>query len=150
MFDLGRPGAPGPAEVVITHEGEAELARLEASPAGFRRHTLDLPADHDREVVFDSGTFVPGAGDERSLGVAVSRLHMADATWEPRRWAGERFPWLLRDPSDLEFLNHYDRVLANSGTPGPGSGGLWGVDSDVLFPPIRPGTCTRGTKTGGS
>ncbi|HKQ01700.1 MAG TPA: hypothetical protein VJ735_15350, partial [Actinomycetes bacterium] len=43
VFDLGRPGGPGPAEVVVSHEGGAELARLEASPAGFHRHELELP-----------------------------------------------------------------------------------------------------------
>jgi glycosyltransferase involved in cell wall biosynthesis len=138
VFDLGRPGAPGPVEVVISHEGGAELARLEASPAGFRRHVLELPpSGRDRELTFDSDTFVPGAGDDRTLGVAVSRLHMADATWEPRRWAGERFPWLLRDPTDLEFLGHYERVLANSQYTRSWIRRLWGVDSDVLFPPIR-------------
>ncbi|HEX4907969.1 MAG TPA: glycosyltransferase [Actinomycetes bacterium] len=138
VFDLGRPGGPGPAQLVISHEGGTELARLEASPAAFRRHELELPPSaHDREVVFDSPTFVPGAGDERTLGVAVSRLHMADATWEPRRWAGERFPWLLRDPTDLEFLGHYERVLANSQYTRRWIRRLWGVDSDVLFPPVR-------------
>jgi glycosyltransferase involved in cell wall biosynthesis len=148
VFDLGRPGAPGPAEVVVTHEGGVELARLEASPAGFRRHQLDLPpSERDREVAFDSATFVPGAGDDRTLGVAVSRLHMADATWEPRRWAGERFPWLLRDPTDLAFLGHYERVLANSQYTRSWIRRLWGVDSDVLFPPIRTQIIRSGTKT---
>ena len=151
VFDLGRPGGPGPAEVVVSHEGGAELARLEASPAGFRRHELDLPpSERDREVVFDSATFVPGAGDDRTLGVAVSRLHMADATWEPRRWAGERFPWLLRDPTDLEFLGHYERVLANSQYTRHWIRRLWGVDSDVLFPRSGPRTCTRAPRPGGS
>ena len=138
VFDLGRPGAPSSTEVVVTHEGGTELARLEASPAGFRRHQLDLPpSEGDRELTFESDTFVPGASDPRTLGVAVSRLHMADATWEPRRWAGERFPWLLRDPTDLEFLGHYERVLANSQYTRRWIRRLWGVDADVLFPPIR-------------
>jgi glycosyltransferase involved in cell wall biosynthesis len=148
VFDLGRPGAPGPAEVVVTHEGGAVLARLEASPAGFRRHQLDLPpSEDDRELAFESDTFVPGSSDDRTLGVAISRLHMADATWEPRRWAGERFPWLLRDPTDLEFLDSYERVLANSQFTRSWIRRLWGVDSDVLFPPIRTRDLRPGTKT---
>ena len=138
VFDLGRPGAPGPAEVLVTHEGGVQLARLQASPDRFRRHELVLPTSaRDREVVFDSDTFVPGAGDDRTLGVAVSRLRMADAKWELRRWAGERFPWLLRDPSDLGFLDHYERVLANLEYTREWIRRLWGVDADVLFPPIR-------------
>ena len=137
VFDLGRPGAPGPAEVTVTHEG-AELARLQASPDRFQRHQLALPAsEHDREVVFQSDTFVPGGADDRTLGVAVSRLRMAGARWEPRRWAGERFPWLLRDPTDLGFLDHYERVLANSEYTREWVRRLWGVEADVLFPPIR-------------
>jgi glycosyltransferase involved in cell wall biosynthesis len=133
--------------VVVSHEGGAELARLEASPAAFRRHTIELPpSGRDREIVFDSDTFVPGGGDDRTLGMAVSRLHMADATWEPRRWAGERFPWLLRDPSDLEFLGHYERVLANSQYTRTWIRRFWGVDSDVLFPPIRTGNLKPGPK----
>jgi glycosyltransferase involved in cell wall biosynthesis len=137
VFDLGRPGAPAPAEVVITHEG-AELARLQASPQRFQRHQLALPpSDRDREVVFESDTFVPGGGDDRTLGIAVSRLRMADAKWELRRWAGERFPWLLRDPNDLGFLDHYERVLANSQYTRDWVRRLWGVEAEVLFPPIR-------------
>jgi glycosyltransferase involved in cell wall biosynthesis len=137
VFDLGRPGAPGPAEVTVSHEG-AELVRLQASPDRFQRHQLALPAsERDREVVFHSDTFVPGGGDDRTLGVAVSRLRMADARWEPRRWAGERFPWLLRDPTDLGFLDHYERVLANSEYTRDWVRRLWGVEADVLVPPIR-------------
>jgi glycosyltransferase involved in cell wall biosynthesis len=138
VFDLGRPGAPAPAEVVITHEGGAELARLQASPQRFQRHRLVLPpSDRDRELVFESDTFVPGGGDDRTLGIAVSRLRMADARWEPRRWAGERFPWLLRDPNDLGFLDNYERVLANSEYTREWVRRLWGVEAEVLFPPIR-------------
>jgi glycosyltransferase involved in cell wall biosynthesis len=145
-FDLGRPGAPGPAEVVISQDGE-ELARLQAGTDRFQRHELVLPpSGRDREVVFSSGTFVPGGGDDRTLGVAVSRLRMADAKWELRRWAGERFPWLLRDPRDLDFLGHYQRVLANSEYTRSWIRRLWGVDSDVLFPPIRTKDLQPGVK----
>src|SRR5215217_1681531 len=84
VFDLGRPGAPGPAEVVISHEGGAELARLEASPAGFRRHVLELPpSERDRELTFDSDTFVPGAGRPHPRGggqpAAHGRRHLGAA-----------------------------------------------------------------------
>ena len=73
----------------------------------------------------------------RDLGVAVSRLRMTDGSWSPRQWAGGRFPWLLRDPSDLGFLDHYQRVLANSEYTRSWVKRLWGVDAEVLFPPIR-------------
>jgi glycosyltransferase involved in cell wall biosynthesis len=138
VFDLGRPGAPTPAELVLRHEGGLELARLQAGADRFLRHEVALPpSEQDCEVVFHSDTFVPGGGDDRTLGVAVSRLRMADERFEPRRWAVERFPWLLRDPTDLRFLDHYDRVLANSEYTRTWIRRLWGVDADVLFPPIR-------------
>jgi glycosyltransferase involved in cell wall biosynthesis len=137
LFSLGRPGAPGAVEVTVTLDG-AELARLEASPDRFRRQRLDLPAsDRERELVFHSDTFVPGGHDHRDLGVAVSRLRMSDGSWTPRQWAGGRFPWLLRDPTDLGFLDHYERVLANSEYTRGWVRRLWGVDAEVLFPPIR-------------
>jgi glycosyltransferase involved in cell wall biosynthesis len=137
MFSLGRPAAPGPVEVSVTHDG-AELARLEASPDRFRRHRVELPASQrERELVFETDTFVPGGHDHRALGVAVSGLRMTDGSWTPRQWAGGRFPWLLRDPTDLGFLDHYERVLANSEYTRGWIRRLWGVDAEVLFPPIR-------------
>jgi glycosyltransferase involved in cell wall biosynthesis len=137
VFSLGRPGAPDATEVTVTHDG-AEVARLRASPDRFRRHRLELPAsDREREIVFRSDTFVPGGHDHRALGVAVSRLRMTDGSWTPRQWAGGRFPWLLRDPTDLGFLDHYERVLANSEYTRSWVRRLWGVEAEVLFPPIR-------------
>ncbi len=137
VFSLGRPGAPGAVEVTVTHDG-AELARLQASPDRFRRHRLALPAsEREREIVFQSDTFVPGGHDDRALGAAVSRLRMTDGSWTPRQWAGGRFPWLLRDPTDLGFLDHYERVLANSEYTRSWVRRLWGVEAEVLFPPIR-------------
>jgi glycosyltransferase involved in cell wall biosynthesis len=145
-FELGRPGAPAPAEVTVSHEGR-ELVRLQASVDRFQRHELVLPPSRqERELVFESDTFVPGPSDPRTLGVAVSRLRMADARWELRRWAGERFPWLLRDPRDVGFLECYERVLANSQFTRTWIRRLWGVDSDVLFPPIRTRDLRPGTK----
>ncbi len=146
VFSLGRPGAPGAVEVTVTHDG-AELARLQASPDRFRRHRLDLPAsERERELVFHSDTFVPGGHDHRDLGVAVSRLRMTDGSWTPRQWAGGRFPWLLRDPTDLGFLDHYQRVLANSEYTRSWVRRLWGVEAEVLFPPIRVQDLPRGPK----
>jgi glycosyltransferase involved in cell wall biosynthesis len=137
LFSLGRLGAPGPAEVTVTHDGQ-ELARLQAFPGRLRRHRLWLPAsERERELVFESDTFVPGGHDDRALGVAVSRLLLTDGSWTPRQWAGGRFPWLLRDPADLGFLDHYERVLANSEYTRSWVRQLWGVEAEVLFPPIR-------------
>ncbi len=137
-LDLGRPGAPGPAELVLRDEDGRELARLAAAPDGFQRHLVRLPSSlHPAELVLRTETFTPGDGDDRELGVAVSRLRLAGARRDLRQRVAERFPWLLRDPSDLSFLEHYQRVMANSEYTRSWIRRLWGVDSEVLFPPIR-------------
>lgn len=138
VFDLGRPGAPEPAELVLRDEQGSELARLTADPRRFQRHEVPLPPKaREHEVSFDSDTFVPGDGDPRSLGVAVSRLHMAGAHRDLRRLLGERFPWLLRNADDLSFLDHYQCILANSEYTRTWIRRYWNVDAEVLFPPIR-------------
>jgi glycosyltransferase involved in cell wall biosynthesis len=137
-FELGRPGAPGPTQVTVRDERGRELAQLEAAPGGFQRHQVTLPpAARDVEIFFDSDTFVPGHGDDRSLGVAVSRLRMSGQRRTLKERAGEKLPWLLRNPQDLSFLDHYQRVIANSEYTRTWIQRYWGVDSDVLFPPIR-------------
>jgi len=145
-FDLGRPGAPGPAELVFRDEDGRELARLQATER-FQHHEVRLPASRlDGELVLESDSFVPGNGDDRTLGVAVSRLRLAGTHTDLRQRVAERFPWLQRDPADLSFLDHYDRVMANSEYTRGWIRRLWGVDAEVLFPPIRVHELHPGTK----
>jgi len=147
MFDLGRPGAPEPTELALRAEDGRVVARLAASPRGFHRHELQLPGSaSDDRLLFVSDTFVPGGGDDRSLGVAISRLRLAGTERDLRQRVVERFPWLKRDPHDLSFLDHYDRVLANSEYTRSWIKRLWSVDSDVLFPPIRVSELHAGAK----
>ncbi len=48
-----------------------------------------------------------------------------------------RFPWLLANPRDLDYLASYDVVMANSAYTRGWIGRLWRVDADVLYPPIQ-------------
>jgi glycosyltransferase involved in cell wall biosynthesis len=137
-FDLGRPGAPEPAALLVEDEKGQELATATADPAGFARVSVQLPErEEDWLVRLVSPTFVPGQHDDRSLGVAVSRLRLTGTARGPRERVAERFPWLLRDPRDLSFLDSYDGVLANSEYTRGWIRRYWGVHSEVLFPPIR-------------
>jgi glycosyltransferase involved in cell wall biosynthesis len=137
-MELGRPGAPAPATVTVRDERGHELAELEARPGNFVRHQITLPPSaRDVEIFFDSSTFVPGNGDDRTLGVAVSRLRMSGQPRSLKERVGEKLPWLLRNPEDLSFLEHYQRVIANSEYTREWIQRYWQVDSDVLFPPIR-------------
>jgi glycosyltransferase involved in cell wall biosynthesis len=137
-FDLGRPGAPEAAELAVRDQHGHELARLVAGPERFQTEHIVLPASaRDREIFFDSDTFVPGRGDDRTLGVAVSRLRTGGQRRTPAEWLGERLPWLNRNPRDLTFLDSYQRVIANSDYTRGWIKRYWRVDSSVLFPPIR-------------
>ena len=140
-FELGGPGLPEPVTLTITDEHGDVLAEHLVTP-DFRVHRLVFPdAGRGTELHFSSPTFVPArAGgvdsDRRTLGVAVSRMRMEGATYGPREVLAHRFPWLLRDPSDLSFLSAYDVVMANSEYTRGWVRSLWDTEAEVLFPPI--------------
>ena len=138
VLEVGRPGAPSPCEAVLRDEDGQELARFSASSGRFQRYEVELPAsDESRTLRLESPTFVPGGGDPRTLGVAVSKLRLTGTIKGFRQVLVARFPWLQRDPTDLSFLETYQRVMANSEYTRGWIKRLWGVDSDVLFPPVR-------------
>src|SRR5262249_54003729 len=110
---FGRVGAPGPCLLVVSDGDGTELARFEVT-RDFRRQRILLPASEGGlEVHRRSETFTRGPADPRSLGVGVSRMRFLGAVGLRERLA-LRFPWMLRDPADLSFLQRYDVVLANS------------------------------------
>lgn len=134
---LGRPGAP-PTALTIRDGDGTELARVTVT-SEFKRHTFDFgPGESATELHFVSDTFTPGGEDTRTLGVAVSRLRLADGSDGGVKWLiVHRFPWLTLDPTNLAFLDAYDRILANSEYTSGWIRKLWKRDSAVLFPPIR-------------
>jgi glycosyltransferase involved in cell wall biosynthesis len=135
--DFGRPGSSEPATVVIELDGD-ELARVDVSAAAFTRQTIRVPESAEtRELHFRSETFSPGAGDPRELGIAMSRLSLVGTRRTISNRAATRFPWLLRDPADLSFLDSYDLVLANSAYTQGWITKLWRRPSEILFPPIE-------------
>jgi glycosyltransferase involved in cell wall biosynthesis len=147
VFDLGRPGAAESATLTVTDEAGTRIAELEADAARFTRVRIPIGArTSDTRLRLVSDTFVPGPGDSRSLGVAVSRLRLDGTSSSPRERLAERFPWLLRDPRDLTWLESYERVLANSEYTRGWIRRYWDVDADLLFPPIRVHELHPGTK----
>ncbi len=136
-FDLGGPGLADEVAVVVEDERGQVLAELTAG-ADFRRHRLPFAAtNRGTELHLRSPTFVPGRGDDRTLGVAVSRMRLEGGSYGPRERLAYRYPWLLRDPKDLSFLSSYDTVLANSEYTRGWIRSLWDVDAEVLYPPIQ-------------
>lgn len=136
-LDLGRPGASAPTTLTVkAHSGET-LAEVTVTEE-FVTHHLDLGEPDDTGTVrFVSDTFSPGGTDQRQLGVAVSRPRLEGASFGPRERLAGRFPWLLRDPKDLDFLDSYDVIMANSVYTQRWITKLWSRPSDPLFPPIQ-------------
>jgi glycosyltransferase involved in cell wall biosynthesis len=134
--DFGRPGSAEPAMVVIESDGD-ELARFTVT-APFTSRTVQLPpSDTPREIHIRSGTFRPGDADPRQLGVAMSRLRLVGTGRTIGTRLVDRYPWLLRDPRDVDFVESYDVVLANSAYTKGWIGELWRSPAEILFPPIE-------------
>lgn len=135
LADLGRVGQPGEGAITVTDEHGTELGRFRVTPR-FQQVRLPLAAsDTGHELHLRSDSFAPGGGDSRTLGVAVSRLRLTGGLGVGGRIA-QRFPWLLRDPADLAFLDGYDVVLANSAYTRSWVDQLWRRPADILYPPI--------------
>jgi glycosyltransferase involved in cell wall biosynthesis len=136
-LELGGPGLPRPAEVTVEDEQGREHFRATVT-AAFTKHRFAVPpAPRGMELHFRAPTFRPGGTDKRELGVAVSGLRVEGSSYGPRQRIAYRYPWLLRAPKDLSFLQSYDVVLANSEFTRGWISRYWGTDSDVLFPPIQ-------------
>ena len=141
-FELGGPGLTAPVPLTISDETGRVLAEFTAT-SDFTVQRISFPDGvHGTELHFSSPTFTPvtapGASrDDRTLGVALSRLRLKGGRYGPREIVAYRFPWLLRDPTDLSFLSAYDTVMANSDYTRGWISTLWKTDADVLFPPIQ-------------
>jgi glycosyltransferase involved in cell wall biosynthesis len=135
IFEAGRPGQA--ATELEVRLGDEPILTTEVAP-GFAKHRLILPATSAPRVLrFTSATFTPGGSDGRKLGVAISRLRLADEGTDPRRMIADRFPWITCEQVDDSYLATYDAVFANSRYTRGWIRKLWGRDSDVLYPPIQ-------------
>lgn len=136
-FELGGPGLQEPVPMDIRDE-HGEVLGAYTATREFVVHRLGFPdAVRGTELHFTSRTFVPGGTDHRTLGVAISRMRMEGGKYGPREAIAHRFPWLLRDPTDLSFLSAYDTVLSNSEYTRGWVRSLWDTDAAVLHPPIQ-------------
>ena len=136
-FELGGPGLKAPVPLEIRDEHGTVLGEYTATP-DFQVHRLPFPDSvRGTELHFSSPSFTPGGTDDRTLGVALSRMRMEGGAYGPREVIAHRFPWLLRDPTDLSFLEAYDTVMANGEYTRGWIDRFWSTDSEVLFPPIQ-------------
>jgi len=136
-MDLGGPGMPSRRTLTITDDKDHVYAEIEVGPE-FVTHHVEFPASSTgSELHFRTTTFVPGGRDVRKLGVAVSRMRLEGGKYGPRMALALRYPWLMRDPRNLSFLEGYDTVMANSEYTRGYIQQLWHTDADLLFPPIQ-------------
>jgi glycosyltransferase involved in cell wall biosynthesis len=152
---LGRylPAAVTPYEVVAEVAGaevgratlDAPASRLDRRRAVALTATLDAIAGQTHRLLLRSPPWIPaeiGVGtDVRPLGAPVLGVH-AGGGW--RRAVATGVPVLAGLTAGLEFLDSYDRVLANSQYTQRWIERLWGRPSDVLYPPV--GAMARGEK----
>ena len=136
-LELGGPGMPKPVELrVEAEDGSVLLATTVGST--FTPHRFRVPPDaRGLELRFRADTFRPGGTDKRELAVAVSGMRVEGSSFGPRQRIAYHYPWLLRAPKDLSFLQSYSAVMANSEFTRGWISRLWGAEADVLFPPIQ-------------
>ncbi|MCW2777498.1 MAG: glycosyl transferase group 1 [Frankiales bacterium] len=135
--ELGGPAMPEPVELTVETDDGRELyrARVEAK---FVLHRFPLPPTPDGlEVHLRAKTFTPGGSDVRELSVAASGLRLEGASYGPRQRLAYQYPWMLRAPKDLSFLQSYDTVMANSEYTRGYVERFWSTQAEVLFPPIQ-------------
>ncbi|MCA1713192.1 MAG: glycosyltransferase [Actinobacteria bacterium] len=136
-MELGGPGLPGPVELRVEDDKGRVYFETAVTPR-FAVHRFTVPAATvGTELHFRSATFTPGGADTRDLGVAVSKIRVEGGHYGPRQRIAHRYPWLLRAPNDLSFLQSYDVVMANSEFTRGWISKLWRTEADVLFPPIQ-------------
>jgi glycosyltransferase involved in cell wall biosynthesis len=84
------------------------------------------------ELVVESGQW-RARGDDRRRGVLLTALAVGGV---PVELAPDRFRRRLQPVDRYSFLTSYDRVVANSSFTREWIHRLWGIDADVLYPPV--------------
>lgn len=144
---LGRFVAPelGPIPVGIEVDGvERASVRIEARTARTDRAVVPVSVwvrGHDDgtpvAVRITSPSFVPaarfGTNDDRRLGVPVAGVQLGVGV---KAVARRRYPSLAGRPRGMEWLESYDRVVANSAFTRDWIKRWWHLDTAILNPPV--------------
>jgi glycosyltransferase involved in cell wall biosynthesis len=153
-FGFARPPGAGPAALEVLVDGDVvavdDLEGPRSSTERFFGRGLSFPVassepDIPVEVTIRSSTFVPaelGAGDDvRTLGVPLSGIQIGDGA---AGMVARAVPGLLSQPVSSRWVTTYGKVVSNSAFTQGWVERRWGIESDVLFPPIT--LHERGTK----
>lgn len=145
-FGFQRPPAAGPADLRIDVDGEeVATADLERPPTPLERSVgrsvsvMVVSPDHDVPVdlTIRSSTFVPadldGGDDRRTLGVPLAGIQIGSGVVSA---AARLMPAILTTALSSTWVGTYGALVSNSAFTKGWVQRRWGVESDVLFPPV--------------
>lgn len=136
-----RPEGAPPAKVKIAVDGSTVR---ELSLVRDDRHEVRLKLEgrvrgDPRVVCIKSSTFSPkelfGTHDSRRLGVALLGVKIGE---RPLAFLASSFDVFSMPPVSLEFLRSYDRIVSISEYSKKWVQKLWGIESEILYPPVSP------------
>ncbi len=140
-----RPLAFPQGEAAFFIDGKQAGPRITLPRDRFMIHDIEIPPRLDVaggiEVEIRSNTFVPAqepdSQDTRELGTQVAWVRLGRSPqFYLRRLADLAPSYLKTFPKTLDFLETYDRILANSKYTQHWISNLWARNSEVLFPPV--------------
>lgn len=146
-LDLGRlqPHEMGSIPTTVGVDGEV-AARVELAPRTSRFQSriesVVLPVSGHADgsplrVRLESPTVVPsrdlGTDDRRRLGVPFVGVQVGEAI---RARLARRYPSLVRTPDPMDWIHSYSKVVANSRYTAGWVDRWWGVEAEVLSPPV--------------
>jgi glycosyltransferase involved in cell wall biosynthesis len=139
---LGRPGASVTLSVSAGDAGQPQPLRVtgngevvfDGTTAGStdRIDAGSIGANGRAELVIESGQW-RARGDDRRRGVLLTALAVGGI---PVDLLPDRFRRRLQLVDRYGFLTSYHRVVANSSFTRQWIRRLWGIDADVLYPPV--------------
>jgi glycosyltransferase involved in cell wall biosynthesis len=111
------------------------------SDASVRVEAGTIGASGRAELVIASGQW-RARGDDRRRGVLLTALSVDGVAVD---LTPDRFRRRLQPADPYGFLTSYDRVVANSSFTRQWIRRLWGIDADVLYPPVvlRPSSSAK-------
>ena len=131
---LCRPGLPQ-TDLVLSRVDGGEVQRIKVGPRS-KPARIVMPASKELlSLRLRSDASDSRKDDPRMLGVVVAGLRTAGRATLRERLVN-RYPWLSAEPTDLKFLDSYDVVLAISTFTRDWVLRLWGIEPDVLYPPV--------------
>lgn len=158
---VGNFAAKRPLRACFSTQGQ-EVARIDVAPAqgGFQLLTFQIPPELSRaeRITIDVESEVaepdsPESTDRRALGIAIGQVTTGSALNHfSRRLIERNVPLLMLKlrrimaESEMDYLDSYDLILANSSFTAGWLQRYWNAESEVLYPPVDTASFAPGEK----